>query len=338
MARVIFRRSAKRFPQVQRLSWWIEAQALRVFWWWVTRMDPEQASRVGFRLAALIGPRLDKQRHLLGNLGIAFPSLEPEERKALARRIWGNLGSVLAEYPHLDAICSLGHDAYTEIEVDPESRRLIEGAQPVVFVTAHLANWEIAAGVVARMGVPLSVVYNPQSNPGLDRMLQEARGSVGAEFVPQGNALRTLLKALRRGHWVGLLPDQRADSGASVPYFGIEAPTVTSPAQLAIKLSCPIVPVEVQRLGPARFRVSLNAPLPTHPEIQDNHGRARLITRDLNRVFERWIRSHPESWHCMKRRWPRSAYPSGAKAVLSRSSACSREEQASCDTGSHAPH
>ena len=30
------------------------------------------------------------------------------------------------------------------------------------------------------------------------------------------------------------------------------------------------------------------------------------MTRDLNRLFEQWIRERPEQWLCLKRAWPKA--------------------------------
>jgi lauroyl/myristoyl acyltransferase len=48
----------------------------------------------------------------------------------------------------------------------------------VVFITAHLANWELTAAMAVAMGVPLTVVYTPMRNPFIDRMPQRKRRAV----------------------------------------------------------------------------------------------------------------------------------------------------------------
>lgn len=67
---------------------------------------------------------------------------------------------------------------------DGENETHETGNDSRTVVTADPASCEVSAGAAARMGVPLSVVDNPQSSPRLDRMLQEARCVVRIGFAP----------------------------------------------------------------------------------------------------------------------------------------------------------
>lgn len=308
MARLIFAKSAARIPLLGRLGWWLEARLLKVFWYWTGTSNGERAYQKGYRLFSLLGPRLKKHRHVLGNLQIAFPNLSQEQRQALATRVWGNLGGVLAEYPHLHKLVDIGSASHTDIQMTDASRPVVENRQAAVYVTPHLGNWEIAAATVARLEIPITTIYSPQSNPLIDRMTQSIREALGLKFVAKKNALRHLVKELRNGRSVGMLPDQRVDEGDAVPYFGVDALTTTSPAWLAIKMDCPLIPVRIERLGPDRFRAVFHDPIDTRADIADVRSRSIEVTRQVNACFERWIGQHPEHWHCTKRRWPKEAY------------------------------
>jgi KDO2-lipid IV(A) lauroyltransferase len=98
------------------------------------------------------------------------------------------------------------------------------------------------------------------------------------------------------------LPDQRVDSGEPVPFFGCEAPTTISPAWLALKLNCPLIPVQIERTGNARFRAVFHRPILTGGK-PDEQTDPLQVTEDLNHLFESWIRKRPDQWLCMKRRW-----------------------------------
>jgi KDO2-lipid IV(A) lauroyltransferase len=308
LARLLFAKSATRIPLLGRIGWWLEARLLRLFWIWAGSSAGKHAYQRGYRLFSRLGPRMKKQRHVLANLQVAFPDLSEAQRQALAIRVWGNLGGVLAEYPHLHKLVDIGPASHTDIEMTDLSKPIVENKQSAVYVTPHLGNWEIAAATVARLGIPITTIYSPQSNPWIDRMVQSIRESLGLEFVTKQNALRQLVKELRRGRSVGMLPDQRIDEGEPVPYFGVDAPTTTSPAWLAIKMNIPLIPVEIERTGADRFRAVFHDPIDTRADIADIRERALETTRQVNACFERWIRKHPEHWHCTKRRWPHAAY------------------------------
>jgi len=217
LARLLFQKSGDKIPWLGKLGWWLEAAILKLFWKWVSASTVERASARGYRLFRWLGPRLNKNRHVMGNLGIAFPGMSQAEYEALAEAVWGNIGAVLAEYPFLKTLVATGPDSHTTIEMRGVSKTVVENRESAVYVTPHLGNWEIAAATVAKLEIPLSTIYSPQSNPGVDRMILGVRESLGLKFVPKEHAVRQLLKELRQGRSVGMLPDQRVDEGDLIP-------------------------------------------------------------------------------------------------------------------------
>ncbi|MDT8388760.1 MAG: lysophospholipid acyltransferase family protein, partial [Thiogranum sp.] len=190
-----------------------------------------------------------------------------------------------------------------EFRIDPLTREILDAQRPAIYVSAHMSNWELAAAAITATGVPLSVVYAPQGNPLLDRLLQQVRRSLGCEFIPKKNALRRLAREIRAGRSVGILPDQRIDSGAPVTFFGRPALTTTSPAWLALKLGCPLIPVQIERTADCRYQAIFHRPLHAH-DAADPGTQILELTRTINELFENWIRHRPDQWLCMRRRWP----------------------------------
>lgn len=312
MARLLFRQSAKHYPAMRRLAWWLEALCLDGFWLVSKRLRPERASAMGAWLFRHIGPRLRKNRHVLNNLSIALRSRDSGALTATAGEVWASLGSVLAEYPHLAQFAGAS-DTFIQLHIDPGTRAILQDGAPAIYVTSHMANWELAALSTVSLGVPLSVIYSPQSNPYIDRRIQAHRKSLGCNFIHKQNALRNLVRELRAGRSIGLLSDVRIDEGEAVEFFGIEALTATTPAWLGLKLGCPVIPIQIGRLDHARYRVSFHAPLSVDAK-QTGADRASVLalTRSLNQVFEDWILQQPGQWMCTKRRWPKHAYAEAA--------------------------
>jgi KDO2-lipid IV(A) lauroyltransferase len=189
------------------------------------------------------------------------------------------------------------------IEGDPEVFR--NTGKPAVLVTAHLANWELTAGAAVQQGVPLSVVYTRMQNPWMDRLLFRTRGALGCGLVERDNAARELLRCLKKGTSVGLLVDQRVDAGKPVPFFGRDMLTSTTPAQLALRFDCELIPVQVQRLHGARFRVTFHQAVVADDENAENAEKTLQMTSKINALFESWIRERPHEWMCANRRWPK---------------------------------
>ncbi|MBP8925447.1 MAG: lysophospholipid acyltransferase family protein [Pseudomonadales bacterium] len=294
--------AAPRKTARHRVAWQAEAMLLRAFWCLSRGLSPVRAARMGSGLFRWLGPRLGKQRFVRANLQLAFPELDADALTTRAGEIWANFGSVLAEYPHMRQWRQL----VTELEIAPQSRSILEAREPAVYVAAHIANWELAVAAVSGLGVPLSVVYAPQGNPLVNELIQARRQSfTDCRFVGKKNCVRSLLTDLRDGRSVGMLPDQRADVGEFLPFFGKPAQTSISPAWLALKLGRPLIPVQIERLGAARYVVRIHEPLLP----QGRYGaraEALQLTAELNALFESWVRGSPGQWLCMRRRWPGS--------------------------------
>ena len=295
------RRQAERTPGLLRLLWALEGGLLWGLQAACRLLPPDRASALGRRLLAALGPRMRKTRMIRRNLALAFPGSEPAIIDGWVREVWGNLGAVIAEFPHLGRICAPGSDRL-QFEYRGEHRVFRDQGRPAVFAAAHLANWEIAAASIVRQGVPLAVVYTPLSNPYLDRMLRRARSALGCRLVEREGAVRQLMGEMKQGVSVGLIVDQRVEGGAPVPFFGRDMDTSLTPAQLACRFGCELVPIQVQRLEGARFRVIFHEPLLPDASL-DRQQQALEMTRRLNALFEDWIRQRPGEWLCTKRRW-----------------------------------
>lgn len=275
--------------------------------WLIRRLPVDAASRLGALVGGALGPRFRKGRALEDNLRLAFPEKSEDEIRGIAREAWANAGAVFAEYGHLDTITFGDDGSRIAIELRGDIRTLRDPARPAVFVTAHQANWEVSAAAIARHGVPLAVVYSPPTNPLLDELLNRWRTRLGCELLARDESMRPLLQALRNGTSVGIVMDRRVDSGKDVALFGHPKPTTLVPARLALRHGFDLVPMRVERLQGARFRVTFHPPVAV-PAGDDEIARAVRMTESVHALFEQWIRERPGDWFCSKRLWPKAAY------------------------------
>jgi KDO2-lipid IV(A) lauroyltransferase len=298
------RKGVDRSVALRNLMWSIEAGMLASLWKVSSWLPPDRASSAGRRLMRVVGPRNDKTRKFKENLLVAFPELDEAGLTALIREAWGNLGSVMAEYPHLATICHGEADQrlQTIIKGDIEA---LKGGRPAIFVGAHLSNWEVSAAAIARLGVRLTVLYTPMHNPKVDRLLLSKRQALGCGLLGRDEATREMLRLLHQGQSLGLLVDQRVDSGEPVPFFGRDKMTTLIPARLALRFGCDLVPVQVERLAGARFRVTVHEPVEPAQGLTDDRAKQLDMMGKVNGLFERWIRARPQDWVCTKRRWPK---------------------------------
>jgi KDO2-lipid IV(A) lauroyltransferase len=275
----------------------------------------ERASGVGNRVLRLLGPRSARHLKVLRNLEIAFPERDADWRERTAVAMWGDFGRSLAEYAYLPALArSAAQERVSFVDLAGDDILRREG-QPIVFVAAHQANWNLPGLVGQHIGRPLSVLYRRRKNPALEAVIEHWRNQMPCGFIDVGErAPKRMIDELRRGHCIGLFIDRRSTGGESLPFFGQTTPTPTIAARLALKAGAAFVPIRSERLPGVRFRITLHAPIHPPTGVTDEREVARLMTAEANRLFEGWIREHPEQWLSTARRWPEGSTARFAEA------------------------
>jgi KDO2-lipid IV(A) lauroyltransferase len=288
----------------------MEALGLRVFFNIVGSIGIERASWLGGRVLTWIGPRLSRHKMVVRNLEIAFPEQDAAWHQRTARAMWGDFGRSLAEYAYLPELASVDADQRIEV-IDYAGIDVIrrEG-RPVVFVAAHLGNWNVPAIVGRMIKLRLSVLFRRRENPYLEAVIEHWRNQMPCGFIDVGRrASKAMLDELRQGHAIGLFIDRRSRYGEPVPFFGRETPTPTIAARLALKTGAAYVPARIERLANVRFRITLHPPITPEAGTDDERIAARQMTAAANRLFEGWISAHPEQWLSTTRRWPKGTEP-----------------------------
>jgi KDO2-lipid IV(A) lauroyltransferase len=110
----------------------------------------------------------------------------------------------------------------------------LDAKRGVIFLTPHLGCFEIIAQAIAAQ-TPLTALYRPPRKAALKPLMEQARARHNLALAPANlSGVRTLLKALKKGAAIGLLPDQVPQNGEGVwaDFFGRPAYTMTLPAKL----------------------------------------------------------------------------------------------------------
>lgn len=185
------------------------------------------------------------------------------------------------------------------------------GGSGILFLTPHLGSFEITARYAAER-IPLTVMFRPPRKAFLQPLVESARSTSKLNAVAaSGRGVRALLKSLRHGHSVGILPDHAPSigDGVWVPYFGRLAYTMTLPGKLAAQTHVPVILAAGERLPRGHgWRVHftrLPAPLP-----EDAQAQAEVI----NKAMEALIHRFPEQylWSYNRYKVPPGAPPKPA--------------------------
>lgn len=161
----------------------------------------------------------------------------------------------------------------------------------VLLLTPHLGSFEVAARAAAeRCAKPITVLYRPARKAFLRELEETARARPNMATAPATlSGVRQLLRALKRGEVVGLLPDQVPPLGQGVwaPFFGKPAYTMTLAARLAQQTGAEVGLAWCERLaGGAGYSIHiapLDEPLPADPV--DDVEAARVINASMERVI-----------------------------------------------------
>jgi Kdo2-lipid IVA lauroyltransferase/acyltransferase len=148
-----------------------------------------------------------------------------------------------------------GHADGAAAQGDPVATQAYQSGRGVIFLTPHLGCFEIVAqALAARYAAahgPLTVLFRPARKAYLADITATSRDRPGLQAVPAGlHGVRQMIKALRKGQAVGLLPDQVPPLGMGVwaPFFGKPAYTMTLAARLAQQTGAVVVLAWGQRL------------------------------------------------------------------------------------------
>ena len=281
----------------------VEAVGAALFFAAMGALPLALASGLGGALARSIGPRLGVSRRARNNLRAALPHLSPAQIERVVRGMWDNLGRVAAEYPRLKRLSVFAPGGRVETAGIEHLDAAIAAGRSAILFGGHLGNWEVAALAAGQYGIDVAQIYRALNNPLVDRMIARFRGG-GSELIPKGGvASRRALAALRRGAHLALLVDQKLNDGIAVPFFGRPAMTAPALALLALHFNCAVLPARVERLGGARFRLTIEPPLPL-PRSGDRAADVAALMIEVNRTLERWIIARPEQWFWLHQRWP----------------------------------
>lgn len=209
----------------------------------------------------------------------------------------GESGKLVAELPRL----WLGRPVHTEwTGVD-----VVEAAQAqgrgILFLTPHQGCFEITAQSYAQhFGArqPITVLFRPARQPWLRDLVAHARERPALSTAPTTLAgVKQLIKALKKGEAVGLLPDQVPPAGQGVwaPFFGRDAYTMTLSARLAHAAQAQVLLIWGERLRWGRgYRIRTRAYDEARWGVLSTD--ALQAARQVNLAMESLVRECPQQY------------------------------------------
>lgn len=278
---------------------------LRGIVYFAQTLDDEEADSFGAALGRMFY-RLGKSRQTIAreNLVRAFPELEDSPAlDELTLRVFENLGRNLAEVARFPLYSVEKRLQMITIERDEILHEIAARKCGCMLLTPHFGNWELIGSWLPAHNYPTSFLAGAQTNSSVNRLLNDLRRHIGVKIIQTGSSARPVISALRRGEFIGIVPDQHAAIGHEVvEFFGQKVAAHRGPALFAYRTGAAILPGFLVRKAPARHVGWVEDPIfadRSRPEAAE----VSAITQRVMTLFEKAIRKYPESWMWTHRRW-----------------------------------
>lgn len=295
--------SERKIPLLKKTRYAIETLAVYAIYYFFSLFPINTASDIGGSTMRKVGKYLPATKTARRNLEIAFPEKSFEEREQIIIDMWENLGRVGAEYAHLDKILN-----NIEVVGQDNIEEGVNSGKPLIFISAHIGNWEVGSSVLRKFGADVKAVYRKPNNVGVEKLLQKCR-SYGAEgsIAKGADGARQIVSLLKAKGKLGMLLDQKLNEGIAVPFFGKDAMTAPAVAHFAYKFDCLLYPIHVVRTKGANFKVIIY-PKMELPQMGNREKDIYESMKEINHIMEDWIRENPAQWLWIHRRWDKSEY------------------------------
>ena len=296
---------AARSKNKHRLHHWFEyalARCLIAF----TRLLPRPLLYGVFSTVSRLWAVLDRRHRsiTLRNLELAFPELSKEERTARMAAAYRHFGFMMAD----NVLFMTKRMSVSELSerVDtsewPKLAQTMESAQRgLLVITGHIGNWELMSLLGCALAEqPAAVVSRELTNQYLeDRIVRPFRTMTGVQMCYKQGALRSVMRVLKSGGYVGMLIDQKARlrDGVTVDFFDKEVVAFSSSGAIQKKYDIPVVAMFLIREGDG-YKMIVSDPI----ECGEDDTVLSLVQRHQDAIAD-VIRQYPEQWFWMHNRW-----------------------------------
>lgn len=274
-------------------------------WWLVIQVLPFRCQMwLGAKIGRLAA-KLSERRRIITrkNIDLCFPELDDEAKEKLFWQTMESTGKGLFDtgiawfwpYRRLKKVIDIrGVEHLLQAK---------ESGQGILLLTYHFTSLEMGCAALNRHYPYLNRgVYRPHGNPVYDYIMRKGRErhGKGLEALPRKD-VRGMVRALRKGNLLFFLPDQDYGHKYStfVPFFNVDAATITSPSQLSKLGSARVFSMYcIRKQDGSGYLVEV---FPEHLGYGEGDEREDALT--MNRFLEQRIREYPEQYLWVHRRF-----------------------------------
>ena len=246
-----------------------------------------------------------RKKIIKNNILKVFKDYSNHDVDKLIEKMWSNYGLTFAEYVFLDKFrFNKLQDNHIKISGEKIITEIKNKGKPVIFISAHLGNFELMAMELEKKNIDLAAIYRPLNNFFLNPFMVYLRKKyLCKKQVKKGLiGTRETINYLKKNYSIALMVDQRVGESERYPFFGLPAHTTTIPAQLALKYDLEIIPIYLERTENNFFKMEIQQPI-KYKKTQNSNEDKKNITVEINKIIEKMILKNPSQWIWTHSRW-----------------------------------
>lgn len=285
------------------LSWWVSSLSFLAFY---TPASVRHffAQIMAILLFDIMGFR---KKVMLENLQRAMPELAPHEQRRIARRCIYEQAEALFDFlilPRLDQAWLQKNVEFIGFENWQNANAKGKG---VLLLSLHMSNGDFGINLMSMKGMPIHLISKKFAIKFLNDFWFAVRGGHGTKFIdPHGKTTAfDILKVCRNKETVIFVIDQYMGPPYGVPtkFFNIETGTAYGLALFAKKTGAPVVPMHIRKDDQNKKWIVQFDPEIPQLEVEDKDQYLIQQTQAYNDHLEKIIRTHPDQWLWLHRRW-----------------------------------
>ena len=246
-----------------------------------------------------------RKKIIKNNILKVFKDYSNHDVDKLIEKMWSNYGLTFAEYVFLDKFrFNKFQNNHIEISGEKIITEIKNKGKPVIFISAHLGNFELMAMELEKKNINLAAIYRPLNNFFLNPFMVYLRKKYLCKRQVKKGLIgtRETINYLKNNNSIALMVDQRVGESERYPFFGVPAHTTTIPAQLALKYDLEIIPIYLERRENNFFKMEIQQPI-KYKKTQNSDEDKKNITVEINRIIEKMILKNPSQWIWTHSRW-----------------------------------
>jgi lauroyl/myristoyl acyltransferase len=260
---------------------------------------PRPAAYKLARLASLIFYYFAKKDRENVRFNLAPILHDEEEIEACAKKVFINFAYYLADFFSSSRLNSKFIKKYIRSSGIEHIEEAQAANKPIIAITAHLGNYELAGATTSLLGYPVAAVALPHADKRVNSFFNKQRQHAGISVIPTGHAIKGCISALKDKKILALLGDRDfSKHGFKMEMFSRAAYLPRGAAFFAKKTEACIIPGFLIRERKYYYHLRFEEPIFVDSQMDEQEIIKRYIP-----VLESYIKKYPDQWYLFEKYW-----------------------------------